>query len=116
MVSLDLCNLYVHHYFKESYTRVPHPEPSSLHLWRFHFDIWQNQYNILKLKKKHIKKKNRKGKAKKNHTKQTNKNKQTNKKNYHFREINKIVKEKKNKTQSYRFHIILSMLCYAMLC
>ena len=57
MVSLDLCNLYVHHYFKESYTRVPHPEPSSLHLWRFHFDIWQNQYNIVKLKKKNIKKK-----------------------------------------------------------
>ena len=57
MVSLGSYNLYVHHYFKESYTCVPHPEPSSLHLWWIHFDIWQNQYNTVKLKKKHIKEK-----------------------------------------------------------
>ena len=43
------------------HTCVPHPEPSSLlpphtiphvYLWQIHFDIWQNQYNIVKLKKK----------------------------------------------------------------
>ena len=27
------------------------------HLWRIHFDIWQNQYNIVKLKNKKRKKK-----------------------------------------------------------
>src|SRR5574341_215840 len=25
-----------------------------VYLWRIHFDIWQNQYNIVKLKKKRI--------------------------------------------------------------
>ena len=29
-----------------------------VYLWQIHFDIWQNQYNILKLKNK-IKKKNK---------------------------------------------------------
>ena len=27
-----------------------------VYLWRIHFDIWQNQYNILKLKNKKFKK------------------------------------------------------------
>ena len=26
-----------------------------VYLWRIHFDIWQNQYNIVKLKKKKVK-------------------------------------------------------------
>ena len=28
-----------------------------VHLWQIHIDIWQNQYNIIKLKNKKIKKK-----------------------------------------------------------
>ena len=39
------------------------PFPSPMHLWRIHVDIWQNQYNIVKLKNK-IKKKKRKVKVK----------------------------------------------------
>ena len=32
-----------------------------VYLWRIHFDIWQNQYNIVKLKnKRKLKKKNEK--------------------------------------------------------
>ena len=27
-------------------------EKAGLYLWRIHFDIWQNQYNIVKLQKK----------------------------------------------------------------
>ena len=27
---------------------------TQVYLWRIHFDIWQNQYNIVKLKKKGI--------------------------------------------------------------
>ena len=37
------------------------PFPSPMHLWRIHVDIWQNQYNIVKLKNK-IKKKKEKWK------------------------------------------------------
>ena len=29
-----------------------------VYLWRIHVDIWQNQYNIVKLKKKRKKRKN----------------------------------------------------------
>ena len=29
-----------------------------VYLWRIHFDIWQNQYNIVKLKNKRKKKSN----------------------------------------------------------
>ena len=32
-----------------------------VYLWQIHFDIWQNQYNIVKLNKIKIKKKNRLG-------------------------------------------------------
>jgi len=31
-----------------------------VYLWRIHFDIWQNQYNIVKLKNKKRKKKKKK--------------------------------------------------------
>ena len=31
---------------------------AQLYLWRIHFDIWQNQYNIVKLNKIKLKKKN----------------------------------------------------------
>jgi len=34
---------------------ILNPPPSSLpipYLWQIHFDIWQNQYNIVKLKNK----------------------------------------------------------------
>ena len=34
-----------------------------VYLWRIHFDIWQNQYNVVKFKNK-IKFKNKKGKNK----------------------------------------------------
>ena len=44
-----------------------------VYLWRIHFDIWQNQYNIVKLKKIKLKKKNL--------YIQKTKNKQTNKRN-----------------------------------
>ena len=30
---------------------------SHIHLWQIHFDIWQNQYNIVKLNKIKLKKK-----------------------------------------------------------
>ena len=39
---------------------------TSVYLWRIHFDIWQNQYNIVKLKNKIKKKGKKKGKKKKN--------------------------------------------------
>ena len=36
-----------------------------IYLWRIHFDIWQNQYNIVKLKKKKKKEKEKIFKKKK---------------------------------------------------
>ena len=34
-----------------------------VYLWRIHFDIWQNQYIIVKLKKKRKEKKRKKNKV-----------------------------------------------------
>ena len=40
--------------FHEFFSKSPH-----VYLWQIHFDIWQNQYNILKFKNKIKKKKKR---------------------------------------------------------
>ena len=50
-------------------------EGSHVYLWRIHFDIWQNQYNIVKFKNKIILKKKRKKEKSRKETKKKTKTK-----------------------------------------
>ena len=52
------CGNKTHQKVKLLYLKTPWTKVIVVYLWRIHFDIWENQYNIVKLKNKIKLKKN----------------------------------------------------------
>ena len=46
------CGNKTHQKVKLLYLKTPWTKVIVVYLWQIHFDIWQNQYNIVKLKNK----------------------------------------------------------------